>query len=130
MTKTRHLLILLFFFLLTACSLVPSVEDSYDLSTLTPLPTDAAAGTPTPVPGGAEGIALTFFHAWELGDYLGMYSLLSPGSQALIDSQSFINRYTEAVTTAGVISVTSQPLAVYQEGERQNFRCASPGRRA
>ena len=122
MMKTRHLLILLFFFLLTACSLVPSVEDSYDLSTLTPLPTDAAAGTPTPVPGGAEGIALTFFHAWELGDYLGMYSLLSPGSQALIDSQSFINRYTEAVTTAGVISVTSQPLAVYQEGERAEFQ--------
>ena len=64
MIKAKRLRLLLFLFFLTACNLVPAVEDSYDLSTLTPLPTDAAAGTPTPVPDGAEGVALTFFHAW------------------------------------------------------------------
>lgn len=104
--------------LLTACSLVPAPEDSYDLATLTPLTTAVLPGTPTPIPGGAEGIALTFFRAWENGDYLGMYSLLSPGSQALIDSQSFIDRYTEALDTADVTTVIAQPQAAYQEGDR------------
>ncbi|MBK9050808.1 MAG: hypothetical protein IPL78_07815 [Chloroflexi bacterium] len=120
MLKAKLFLLLLFF--LTACSLVPSPEDAYNLATLTPLPTEPGPGTPTAVPDGAEGVAITFFRAWENGDYLGMYSLLSPGSQALIDSQAFINRYTEAVTTAGVVTIKTQPLAVYQEGDRAEFQ--------
>lgn len=115
-------LLLFFLLFLTACSLVPSPEDSYNLSTLTPLPTEPGPGTPTSVPDGAEGVAITFFRAWESGDYLGMYSLLSPGSQALIDSQAFINRYTAAVNTASVITVKAQPLAAYQEGDRAEFQ--------
>lgn len=119
---SKYLYLLLFFLFLTACDLVPPVENTYDLSTLTPLPTEPGAGTPTAVPGGAEGIALTFFHAWQNEDYLGMYSLLSPGSQALIDSNAFINRYTEALDTAQVTAMQSQPLAAYQEGERAEFQ--------
>ena len=119
---SKYLYLLLFFLFLTACDLVPPVENTYDLSTLTPLPTEPGAGTPTAVPGGAEGIALTFFHAWENEDYLGMYSLLSPGSQALIDSNAFINRYTEALDTAQGTAMQSQPLAAYQEGERAEFQ--------
>jgi penicillin-binding protein 2 len=115
-------LLLLFLLFLSACNLIPSPEDSYDLSTLTPLPTESDFGTPTAVPDGAEGVALTFFRAWESGDYLGMYSLLSPGSQALIDSQAFINRYTGALNTAGVITVKTQPLAAYQEGDRASVQ--------
>lgn len=114
--KSRLFLLLCLF--ITACNLVPAPEDSYDLATLTPLATAVLPGTPTPIPGGAEGIALTFFRAWENGDYLGMYSLLSPGSQALIDSQSFIDRYSEALDTADVTTVIAQPQAAYQEGDR------------
>jgi penicillin-binding protein 2 len=88
---------------------------------LTPLPSPTAEPTNTPVPGGAEGIGLAFYRAWEGRDYLGMYSVLSPQSQALVDSRSFVALYEQIMETATVQSVHARPLASRQEGERSEF---------
>jgi len=70
-------LLLLLTTLAIACSEVipPPPQDSYEQATLTPFPTATAEPTASPIPGGAEGIGLAFFRAWEGKDYLGMYSL-------------------------------------------------------
>ena len=99
----------------------PPLEDSYAEVTLTPLPTPTAEPTATSIPSGAEGIGLAFFRAWEGKDYLGMYSLLSPQSQALVDSRSFVNLYEELMATATVQSIHAQPVSARQEGERAEF---------
>ncbi len=97
--------------LLVGCgNLVP--QDSYEQVTFTPPPTNSPA---PPVTGDATGIARAFLQAWEAQDYLGMYSLLAPQSQALVDSQSFVTRYTEAMNTATVTAVHTQPLASNQQ---------------
>ncbi len=112
--------LLLFLGLVTACD---SVALPNPLATNTPLPTvvPTPEPTPTPINEDAGGIARAFYRAWEGFDYLGMYSLLSPQSQALVDSQSFINRYAEAMDTARVVSVHTQPLAQIQEGAEAEF---------
>ncbi len=72
----------------------------------------------TPAPGldDAGGIGRAFYRAWEMGDLLGMYSLLSPQSQTLVASQDFIERYDDAMTTANVQAITAQPLSLIQDG--------------
>lgn len=110
-------------FLLIACrqAVPPPPEDSYSEVTLTPLPTDTPQPTPTSIPSGAEGIGLAFFRAWEGRDYLGMYSLLSPQSQTLVDSRSFVDFYEEMMDTATVLSLHAQPVSARQDGERAEF---------
>ena len=80
---------------------------------------------PTQVPETVEedagGYARAFYTAWENEDYLGMYSLLSPQSQAIVDSDSFTARYDEAMMTAGVQSLHAQPLSLVQNGDRATF---------
>ncbi len=106
-----------------ACSEVvpPPPQDSYEQATLTPVPTSTVVPTASPIPGGAEGIGLAFFRAWEGKDYLGMYSLLSPQSQALVDSRTFVTYYEDLMSTATVQSVHTQPQSALQEGERAEF---------
>ncbi len=110
-------------FLLVACSEVvpPPPQDSYDEATLRPLPSPTIEPTATPIPGGAEGIGLAFLRAWEGKDYLGMYSLLSPQSQALVDSRTFVTFYQELMEIATVQTIHAQPLSAMQEGERAEF---------
>lgn len=114
----KHTFILIGVLLLTSCGevLPPGPEDSYEEVTLTPLPTATPEATATPIPAGAEGIGLAFFRAWEGGDYLGMYSLLAPQSQALVDSRTFVDYYEEVMTTATVLDVHAQPVSSRQEG--------------
>ncbi|MCA9981189.1 MAG: hypothetical protein KDD89_10150, partial [Anaerolineales bacterium] len=100
---------------LSACTTTFAIEDSFEAVTLTPLPTHTPV-TPTPVPGGAAEVGQTFYKAWENGDLLGMYSLLSPQSQALIDSALFQERYRAAMQAATVQQIHIQPLAAKQEG--------------
>jgi penicillin-binding protein 2 len=109
--------------LLVACSEVvpPPPQDSYEEATLTPLPSPTIVPTATSIPGGAEGIGLAYLRAWEGKDYLGMYSLLSPQSQALIDSRTFVTYYEDMMGTATVQSIHAQPLSAQQEGERSEF---------
>jgi penicillin-binding protein 2 len=120
MTWTRPFL-LIFVLVAVACGRsvpMPVVQSPTNSATLTPLPSPTPEPTPTAVPGGAEGIGLAFYRAWEGQDYLGMYSLLSPQSQALVDSRSFVALYEQVMETATVQSVHARPLASRQEGER------------
>ena len=89
--------------------------------TLTPIPTNSPEPTATSIPEGAEGIGLAFYRAWEGKDYLGMYSLLSPQSQALIDSRTFVEFYEELMTAATVLEIHTQPLSARQDGPRAEF---------
>ncbi len=112
-------LLLLFFALLVACGsegFIPAIQDSNELVTLTPLPTNTPRPTEIPTSEDANGIGLAFYRAWELNDFLGMYSLLTPGSQALVDSISFVSRYEEAMNTATVTQVGAQALGTLQDG--------------
>ncbi|MFQ5435314.1 MAG: NTF2-like N-terminal transpeptidase domain-containing protein, partial [Anaerolineae bacterium] len=96
-------------------------EDSYELVTLTPLPTDTPKPTEPPVLEDAGGIGRAFYRAWEGMDFLGMYSLLAPQTQAVVDSQSFVDFYQDAMKTAVVRAISSQPLSMIQEGEEAEF---------
>ncbi len=117
MKKFVLLLFLLFFALLVACGEgIPPIQDSSELVTLTPLPTNTPRATEIPTSEDANGIALAFYRAWELNDFLGMYSLLTPGSQALVDSVSFVSRYEESMNTATVTQVSTQALGTLQDG--------------
>lgn len=99
----------------------PLVSDSFEVVTLTPGPTATVPTTAVPGAAEAQGIALAFFRAWEGFDFLGMYSLLTPKKQAIIDSQAFINRYQEAMDTAVVQTVRSQPMAINQNENQAEF---------
>ena len=71
----KYLLLLLFFVLLVACGadgLIPPIQDSSELVTLTPLPTNTPHPTEIPTSDDANGFGLAFYRAWETGDYLGM----------------------------------------------------------
>jgi penicillin-binding protein 2 len=119
--KLLKILFPLFLFLAACGDVVTPPQDSYVETTLTPLPTSTAQPTSTSIPDGAEGFALAFYRAWEGKDYLGMYSLLSPQSQALVDSQSFVSLYEEIMEIATVRSIHAQPLSARQEGGQAEF---------
>ena len=111
--KWKRLFLLAFAIFLVACSGDESIllpQDSYDLVTLTPLPTETPPPTEAPIKEDASGIGRAFYRAWEGQDYLGMYSVLSPQSQALVDSQSFVQLYEEIMETATVRTISS-PLS-------------------
>lgn len=123
-----YLLPLILFLLLAGCDQLTAseapdidVQSAFEEAGLTPLPTPTEAATPTSIPAGAEGIGLAYFRAWEVKDYLGMYSLLSPQSQSLVDSRSFVKFYEEMMDIASVQSISTQPLSARQEGERAEF---------
>ncbi|MEM9773996.1 MAG: penicillin-binding transpeptidase domain-containing protein [Chloroflexota bacterium] len=105
---------------LSACGnelAIPVIQDSREVVTLTPLAT-AIIPTATPVPGGAAEVANTYYKAWERGDLIGMYSLLSPQSQDLVGSDTFARAYEEAQNTASVQNITTRPVGVLQDGNR------------
>ena len=92
----------------------PATADPADLA-LTPQPTEP------PITDDAGGYARAFYRAWEAGDYLGMYSLLAPSSQVVVDSVAFVERYAETMDTASIEGVHIQPLAQLQEGDTAEF---------
>jgi penicillin-binding protein 2 len=122
----RRLIPLLFLLLaVTACGgrlpslpSLPALQDAYDPRTPTPPPTATLAPTATPITEAAEGVARAYYRAWEDLDYAGMYSLLSPQSQALVDQSSFVALYEDVARTATLRSVRARPLSALQEGNR------------
>ncbi|WP_374685771.1 penicillin-binding transpeptidase domain-containing protein [Promineifilum sp.] len=125
---TRHsirLLVLLpLLAALAACGGTLALQDSRPDAPSTPDPTMLAqtpAPTDAPITEDPGGYARAFYRAWETGDYLGMYSLLAPSSQALVDSTAFVQRYAEAMDTAGIRAVATQPLAILQEGDTAEY---------
>ncbi|HRQ39057.1 MAG TPA: penicillin-binding transpeptidase domain-containing protein [Chloroflexota bacterium] len=98
---------------------MPPIQDSRARDvTLPPPPTNTPIPTEIPTTEDAAGIALAFFKAWEQGDLLGMYSLLTPQTQALVDSASFVARYQEAMNTATAKAIRAQMLSATQEGNQ------------
>ena len=73
--------------------------------------------TPTQFAPGADGVATAYLRAWENGDILGMYSLLSHTSQGMIDQSTFAERYESAQRTATVMEIDTRPLAILQKDE-------------
>jgi penicillin-binding protein 2 len=120
-------LILLFTIITSACSdtALPMTEDSAVPTALRinngVTPERQALPTQEPIEADPGGYARAFYTAFENKDYLGMYSLLSPQTQALVDSDSFIDRYDEAIKTAAVQSIHAQPLSLTQNGDQAEF---------
>jgi len=127
MTNKSGILLLFVLLLLTAAlpacgSFIPA--DSRADAPSTPDPAVLAqtpAPTAAPITEDAGGYARAFYRAWETSDYLGMYSLLAPSSQQLVDSAAFVQRYAETMDTASIEAVHTQPLAQLQEGDTAEF---------
>jgi len=94
----RYLLFLLI--LITACVPRPVA----DLSTPTP-------ATPDPTL-----TAQTFLEAWQINDYAGMYSLLSPLSHDAVSLEEFSARYESVARQAALQAVETRLLAVEKNG--------------
>ncbi len=117
----RYAILLVLALGLVACGQglsLSTLQDSNEIVTLPPPPTHTPIPTEIPTQEDASGIAVAFFKAWEQGDLLGMYSLLTPQTQALIDSASFVARYQEAMDTATAHTILPQMLSAAQEGNQ------------
>jgi penicillin-binding protein 2 len=77
----------------------------------TPLPPTATLNTPEP-----QGTAVTFLSAWQAGDYAGMYSLLSPLSQAAVSFGDFQARYADVAKTSTLTSLDTKILSALKDG--------------
>ncbi len=126
MERRLFYLLLVVMALAAACGTgIPIPQDSYQPFTSTPNPAtvEAMTGTPTPPPdrGSPDGLARAFYRAWENFDYDGMYSLLTPQSQALVPRGDFRQRYEAAMTAARVQNVSSQAQALRQDGDLAEF---------
>lgn len=64
-----------------------------------------ATATPTP-PETAVDVGRRYLNAWQAGDYVAMYGLLSPAAQTRIGQQVFVNRYDAIKDEAGITRVT------------------------
>ena len=115
-SQLRRLPFLLLALWLVACGGLPAVEDTYNPAPTVLGTTAAPAGTTTPVGEAAEGVGRAFYRAWEGQDYAGMYSLLAPQSQALVNQNDFIDLYSATMETATVRAIHAQPLAALQDG--------------
>ena len=126
--KRLCLLLLALLVGITACIEMPPppmVDNPATVAAETPAadppatPTDLVpAPTATPFVPGADGVATAFLRAWNGGDLIGMYSLLSRASQSMIDQATFAARYLDAQTVATVLQVEARPLAIIQDGTK------------
>ena len=116
---TFLLLLILTIMSTAACGASAALRDSR--VDAPPTATAAPPATTAPITEDPAGYARAFYRAWETGDYLGMYSLLSPTSQGLVDSAAFVSRYEEAMQTAAISAVRVQPLGLLQEGNTAEF---------
>lgn len=104
----QRLAYIVFALLLAACGLVSS-------STSTPEPTLPNPGHTTTLPPNPEGTASAFLNAWAQKDYAGMYSLLSPLSQAAISQEDFVARYTDAADQMTLKEIETSILSSLQK---------------
>jgi len=100
---------------MAAASCRPTAEETpptVSAAPATPVP------TPTPVPPLPEDAASAFLQAWEQRDYETMHGLLSPQSREVLTLESFARRYENALTTASVLTVTTNLQSVLRQGDR------------
>ncbi|GAB4469109.1 MAG: penicillin-binding protein 2 [Anaerolineae bacterium] len=108
--KQRIVILVVISLLLAGCSILERVLPSGEASGPTP------AGNPEPEAtrdlGQPDGVALAFLDAWKAGDYAGMYSLLSPNSQAEYTLEEFTDIYESAAGTMQLVGLETLPSAV------------------
>lgn len=105
MRKSQILALVLLSLVLGAC---------FPFGTASPT-SQAPAVTPTPPSDYPEGVAQTFLNAWIAGDYSGMYSLLSPASQAQYTLDEFTKTYTSTAAAMTLNSVEAVPVSMLPE---------------
>ncbi len=91
--------------------LLAACQAPQPLPTQTPVPPTSTLSTPDP-----QGTAATFLSAWQSGDFAGMYSLLSPLSQAAINFEDFQARYTESAKISTQTSLETKILSALKDG--------------
>jgi penicillin-binding protein 2 len=64
-----------------------------------------------------EDAASAFLQAWEQRDYAAIHGLLSPESQEALDLESLTQRYQNALSTASVLTVTTDLQSVLRQGD-------------
>ncbi len=89
--------------LATACS-GPTSTPTIQLSTATPVP-------PPP-----EQTALAYFDAWQRADYAGLYQLLTPSTQLVVNENQLASRYSQAHTVATVKFVRAALKSALRDG--------------
>ncbi|MEN8097818.1 MAG: NTF2-like N-terminal transpeptidase domain-containing protein, partial [Chloroflexota bacterium] len=94
---------------------IPAARTPEQESSNTPARMDPPPTVVETIPS-ADGVASAFLNAWERNDFLGMYSLLSPASQSMIDKQLFVERYQDAQDAATVVTVMANPVSILQDG--------------
>jgi penicillin-binding protein 2 len=113
--KRLPLSLLVFALLFTACGLLPGGSDSPGVGpAVGEQPESAAPDLSEP-----DGVVQTFLNAWMAGDYEGMYSLLSPNSQAEYSLEQFVDIYTSTATTMTQFQnggVEASPQSVLETG--------------
>ncbi len=87
-------------------------------------PTIAGTNAPLVDLGQPEGVAQAFLDAWMAGNYEGMYSLLSPNSQAEYTLDQFARIYTGNATTMTLVNLEAAPLSVLPETTGQTAQFA------
>ncbi|MBI3241997.1 MAG: hypothetical protein HYZ49_06860 [Chloroflexi bacterium] len=92
--------------LLAACGLVTSPPSA--------TPTLPAPNLVTSLPPNPEGTAGAFLKAWQERDYTGMYSLLTPLSQAAISQEDFVNHYKDATVQMTLSTLETSILQALQ----------------
>ncbi len=105
---------LLLAILVAGCSSSPTVVP---IPQSTNPPTLQPTNTPTSPAPSPDATAAAFLNAWEMGDYASMYDRLAPASQAAIDTESFAQRYQDALATATVLTVTTHLQSALQEDD-------------
>ena len=94
------------------CLLVlAACQQPQPLPTQTPVPPTSTLNTPDP-----QGTAATFLAAWQSGDYAGMYSLLSPLSQAAVSFEEFQARYADTAKVSTQTSLETKVLSALKDG--------------
>ncbi len=116
--KKRLLSVILVSLLVTACGDPLSEAVSTDLSPTPSLTPTLALPTATAELPGAESTVEAFLRAWEAGDYGTMYAWTTPATQARVSPEAFTQRYVNALSTAGVISVTAELRSTLQQGDQ------------
>ena len=74
--------------------------------------------TTTPVPALPEATVSAFLRAWEEQDYAAMYPLLAPRSKGTVEAEAFRRRYSNALTAASVVTVTTKLQSVLRHDDR------------
>jgi penicillin-binding protein 2 len=90
------------------------------------------APTPTATPDlpPADETAYRFLTAWEQGDYLAMYDLLSSEAQDQYSETEFLTTYQEVTAEATIVEVHPRLLAAYQPGTEAEVAFATTVRTA